>query len=80
MQHVCLRGSKLASESSVVGLVIYAGPDTKILKNAESATRLKISKLMQNSNWKIFFVLLAQLIICSLVGVLGAQEQDSEFA
>jgi len=50
------------------------------MKNNEGSSRQKTSKLLQSSNYKIFYVFIMQIIMCSLIGVLGASWQTSNNA
>eukprot|EP00250_Pteridium_aquilinum_P020462 c24823_g2_i1 orf=97-2334(-) len=67
--NVILRGCELKNTHWVVGVVVYAGKDTKVMKNSAGA-QSKRSKLESQMNsatmWLAFFLLL----IC-LVGGLG---------
>ncbi|MCO5605924.1 hypothetical protein L7F22_060110 [Adiantum nelumboides] len=67
--NVILRGCELKNTAWIVGVVVYAGKDTKVMKNSAGA-RSKRSKLESQMNsatmWLAFFLLL----IC-LVGGLG---------
>ncbi|KAH7429659.1 hypothetical protein KP509_09G060500 [Ceratopteris richardii] len=67
--NVILRGCELKNTSWVVGVVVYAGKDTKVMKNSSGAQskRSKLETQMNNATmWLAFFLLL----IC-LVGGLG---------
>ncbi|KAI5077468.1 hypothetical protein GOP47_0007292 [Adiantum capillus-veneris] len=67
--NVILRGCELKNTAWIVGVVVYAGKDTKVMKNSAGA-QSKRSKLESRMNsatmWLAFFLLL----IC-LVGGLG---------
>ena len=68
--NVILRGCKLKNVNSIMGLVVYAGHDTKIMKNAASP-RNKRSLLERGLNKKlisVFIIIFALAISCALVG------------
>ena len=68
-KNVILRGCELKNTAWIVGIVVYAGKDTKVMMNSAGA-RSKRSKLESQMNsatmWLAFF-----LLITCLVGGLG---------
>ena len=66
---ILLRGSVLCNTKFVYGLVVYAGKQSKILMNSKSAV-IKRSNLEKMANWILAFVLLFEMIMCT-VGCIG---------
>jgi magnesium-transporting ATPase (P-type) len=58
-----LRGARLKNTKWVVGIVAYAGPETKIMRNAEPAKN-KASIIERKTNKFIIFIFLVQVVIC----------------
>ncbi len=65
-----LRGSQLRNTPWIWGLVVYTGPETKVMKNSRDAPS-KLSILEQTMNKCIFLVLITQFAVCAL-GAMGA--------
>ena len=68
LDNFILRGSQLRNTDFVVGLVVYAGHDTKTMQN-NKGSRTKISKIERRMNGAILIMLLALLIICFISAV-----------
>eukprot|EP01137_Pigoraptor_chileana_P004563 Opistho-2@2687 len=69
MRHMLLRGCTLRNTEWVHGLVLYAGHDTKILRN-DMRTRLKRSKvdsMVQNETLVVFIVLIGCCVFASVM-------------
>ncbi len=60
-----LKGSILKNTSEIIGLVIYTGFNTKIMKNAKHP-RIKMSNVMKTMNLILITVFLFQLICCNI--------------
>lgn len=75
-QHILLRDSKLRNTEYVYGVVIFTGPDTKVMKNTTDPPfkRSKIEKRMD----KIIYVLFGILFLLSFTGSLfyGFETKD----
>lgn len=54
-KNLLLRGSKLKNTEWVVGIVVYTGNDTKIMKNAEPS-KPKLSKIELKTNYSILYI------------------------
>lgn len=67
---ILLRGSVLCNTKFVYGLVVYAGRQSKILMNSKSAV-IKRSNLEKMANWILAFVLLFEMIMCTLGCILN---------
>jgi len=57
------RGAKLKNTAWIIGIVVYTGVDTKLMKNSESAKN-KQSKIERLTNILILCILLFQTIVC----------------
>jgi magnesium-transporting ATPase (P-type) len=60
IKNTLLRGRTLKNTEYCYGLVLYVGPDSKIMKNAKKAPR-KISKLMKLMNIMLYTVFAFQI-------------------
>ena len=58
-----LRGTSLKNTEWVIGLVVYSGHDTRIMRN-QSKTRTKFSQLELKTNRQIIYIFMFQLFIC----------------
>lgn len=57
------RGAKLKNTAWIVGIAVYTGSDTKLMKNSESA-KSKQSKIERLTNKLILFILCFQILVC----------------
>ena len=57
IKQLLLRGSSLVNTKWIIGIVVYTGLDTKIMKNAENG-KVKTSKVEIITNRLIIFILL----------------------
>ncbi|CAF1156451.1 unnamed protein product [Adineta ricciae] len=66
--NVLLRGTRLRNTQWAFGIVCYAGPDTKLMKNSGKATfkRTKIDHLLNRIILGIFFFL---LVMCAIMTI-----------
>ena len=62
-----LRGSTLKNTEWVIGMVVYSGHDTKIMKNSQHAV-MKSSEMEHMLNKFILVTFLIQLISCLFLG------------
>jgi phospholipid-transporting ATPase len=69
-KNLLLRGAILKNTSWIVGVVIYTGQDTKIMRNAEEA-KFKQSGVERLTNQLILVIFLLQLIISATVSVFN---------
>jgi len=75
-ENLLLRGSSLRNTEFVVGFIVYAGHQTKIMMNSTSA-RFKMSKIEKETNKQIVIVFLVQVVICFISAIVGVfQEID----
>ena len=63
-----LRGCALRNTRWMVGLVVYTGRETKVMKKSSGA-RSKVSRVEQTMNTCIKIVFLAQAVLCSLADI-----------
>ena len=69
-KNLLLRGAVLKNTTWIVGVVIYTGQDTKIMKNAEEA-KFKQSGVEKLTNNLILVIFLLQIIIAATVSILS---------
>ncbi len=50
-----LRGCTLKNIDYAIGLVVYVGTDSKIMKNAKKSPK-KVSQMMNMMNWMLYSV------------------------
>lgn len=65
-----LRGSSLRNTEWAIGLVTYAGHDTKVMKNAQSA-KFKMSSIQKGVNKHIKKVFATQCLLCFVGALCG---------
>ena len=65
IKQLLLKGSTLKNTDSIIGLAVYTGHDTKIMKNAKDPP-LKMSNVMKTMNFLLISVFIFQIIICIL--------------
>lgn len=62
IKNLLLRGCFLRNIDFCIGLVIYVGNETKIMKNAKKAPK-KISRMMIHMNYMLYSVFVFQLLL-----------------
>jgi phospholipid-transporting ATPase len=70
IENLLLRGSSLKNTDWVIGLVVYAGHDTKIMKNSSSA-KYKMSKIEKITNMQIIYIFCVQIILCMVAAMIA---------
>jgi magnesium-transporting ATPase (P-type) len=70
-----LRGSQLRNTPWIWGIVVYTGPETKVMKNSRDAPS-KLSILEQTMNKCIMLVLLTQMLVCSAGAIAACAWSD----
>ena len=70
-----LRGSQLRNTPWIWGIVVYTGPQTKVMKNSRDAPS-KLSILEQTMNQCIMLVLATQMVVCLAGAVAGKWTVD----
>jgi len=71
IENVLLRGCKLMNTESVIGVSIFTGSETKVMKNSAKA-KFKFSKLERLTNKFILCILGLQVILASIGGLVGS--------
>ena len=65
-KQLLLRGSRLINTDYVYGLVVYCGPETKMMLN-RNPSQLKFSRYEQGLNRLVIVVLIINLVVCLLL-------------
>jgi len=76
--NLLLRGTFLKNTTYALGLVVYTGHDTKLMKN-QGACRNKKSHIEKQLNKYIFGVFIVQLIMCLLLTLLAISHKVTYF-
>ena len=66
VKQLLLKGSNLKNTEWVLGIVIYTGKNTKLMMNSQKS-RTKRSHVEKILNIIIFFILIAQIILCGVI-------------
>lgn len=69
-KNLLLRGAVLKNTAWIIGVVIYTGKDTKIMRNAEEA-KFKQSGIEKLTNQLILMIFALQLVVCATVAVFN---------
>ncbi|WAR60038.1 hypothetical protein PtB15_11B680 [Puccinia triticina] len=77
LNSVLLRGTVLRNTEWVIGLVVFTGPDTKIMMNS-SATRSKRSKVERQMN-PMVFINLGLLALMCIFNAIGTRISDGYY-
>ncbi|KAJ3166505.1 hypothetical protein HDU88_003374 [Geranomyces variabilis] len=74
IQNILLRGSTLRNTEWVLGVVLFTGPDTKVILNAGQtpSKRSLIEKLM---NWQVVLNFLLLVVMCVVVSALDTRAE-----
>ena len=67
--NLLLRGSVLRNTPWILGLVVYAGPETKVVKSS-SQTPSKVSKIQASINRVMIIMLFVQLVLCTISSLI----------
>ncbi|EFC44129.1 predicted protein [Naegleria gruberi] len=73
-QNLLLKGSILRSTQHIYGIVIYSGPDTKIMKNMQKG-KVKFSFVNSMLNYFIGALFTIQIIFCLIFVGLGSYKE-----
>jgi magnesium-transporting ATPase (P-type) len=68
-KQLLLRGAFLRNTEWIIGMVVYTGLDTKIMRNAE-ASKIKQSDVEKKMNGYILNILYTQLILALFTSLL----------
>lgn len=69
-ENLLLRGSSLRNTEWVLGFVVYAGHQTKIMMNSANS-RFKMSSIERGTNRQIILIFIVQIIMCLLSAITG---------
>eukprot|EP01114_Cavostelium_apophysatum_P018189 TRINITY_DN5572_c1_g1_i1.p1 TRINITY_DN5572_c1_g1~~TRINITY_DN5572_c1_g1_i1.p1 ORF type:complete len:1114 (-),score=288.91 TRINITY_DN5572_c1_g1_i1:44-3385(-) len=69
VKQVLLRGAMLRNTKSILGLVVYTGADSKMMKNSAKPP-VKRSNVERTTNWMILFMF-CLLIVMAIVDTIG---------
>jgi magnesium-transporting ATPase (P-type) len=75
-ENLLLRGSSLRNTEWVMGFVVYAGHQTKIMMNSANS-KYKMSTLEKGTNKQIILIFIVQIIMCLLSSMVGIIWQKS---
>lgn len=70
IENLLLRGSSLRNTEWIYGLIVYAGHDSKVMKNSSNA-KFKMSKIEKTTNKQIILVFIVQVILCVIAAFIG---------
>jgi magnesium-transporting ATPase (P-type) len=70
MTNLMLRGCTMKNTEFCMGLVIYTGPETKIMMNAK-APPTKVSNVQRMMNYMLYSVFLFQLVLILIFAILS---------
>ncbi|CDW78607.1 phospholipid-translocating p-type flippase family protein [Stylonychia lemnae] len=69
-ENIVLRGSSLKNTEFVIGFIVYAGHQTKIMMNSTGA-KFKMSRIERETNKQILIVFIVQVICCFIGAIIG---------
>lgn len=72
-ESVLLRGATLRNTDNIIGVVLFTGPETKLMKNSSQDVRLKMSQVDGVTNWQVLYIFIIQILIvlgCGLASVI----------
>jgi magnesium-transporting ATPase (P-type) len=72
IQNFLLRGSRIKNVEQVVGIVVFTGPDTKLMQNTQILMRKKCSKAQKKLSEFSFFIIIEIWVLASISAVLAA--------
>ena len=70
-ENFLLRGSSLRNTEWIYGIVIFAGHDTRIMRNSTGA-KAKFSRIEKTTNYMIVNIFLFQCVLCAIGAVMGS--------
>jgi len=69
-ENLLLRGSSIKNTEWIIGVVVYAGHQTKIMMNSSNA-KFKMSRIERLTNKQIAIVFIVQVFICLVAAIFG---------
>lgn len=70
LKNIILKGCVLKNTEYVIGIVVYSGKDTKIMKNSKRP-RIKTSKVLLTMNKLLYSLFALDILVCMLFGILS---------
>eukprot|EP01006_Ploeotia_vitrea_P037446 TRINITY_DN66130_c1_g13_i1.p1 TRINITY_DN66130_c1_g13~~TRINITY_DN66130_c1_g13_i1.p1 ORF type:complete len:1244 (+),score=678.78 TRINITY_DN66130_c1_g13_i1:33-3764(+) len=70
IEQILLRGAKLSDTDWAIGVVIYTGTDTKIVRNASDPPH-KRSKMEHTMNKQMYMIFIIQFIMCLVCAIIS---------
>jgi len=70
LKNMILKGSVLKNTEYVIGIVIYTGKNTKIMKNSKEVT-IKASKILKTMNKLLYSLFAFDIILCIAFSILS---------
>ncbi|CDO93339.1 unnamed protein product [Kluyveromyces dobzhanskii CBS 2104] len=77
INNLLLRGCTLRNTKWAMGIVLFTGPDTKIMLNA-GATPTKVSRISRDLNLSVFLNFALLFILCFAAGVVNGVYYDTD--
>jgi len=74
-KHLLLRGTMLRNTAWCVGIVVYTGPDTRVVMNSRK-TPLKVSNLERVVNYSMLVILAAQATLALVSDIMFNSQRD----
>lgn len=77
IKNMLLRGCFLRNTPYATGVVIYVGPESKIMKNMKKAPT-KVSNMMKKMNYMLYSVFLMQIALILIYSIAGVIWDSAE--
>ena len=74
-ENLLLRGSSLRNTDWVIGVVVYTGHDTRIMRNSVSSKQ-KFSKLEKMITKSILIIMLVEAVLCAVAAAVATVWND----
>ena len=74
-ENILLRGSSLRNTDWVIGVVVYTGHDTRIMRNSVKSKQ-KFSRLEKMITKSIVIIMLIEALMCSVAGAFATVWND----
>ena len=72
-----MRGCILRNTRDIYGIVVYAGPDSKVLQNSTKSL-YKVSALDLQTNIAVIVILCLQFVLACVMAAYGTYQQSNE--